>query len=80
MKKKISEKKFDINYFKKYEISNTNKILGGAGCEIDNCTYSSDVNTPDSDKGSNKEGLADDGGGTTDDTTTHHNYNTDPSY
>lgn len=69
MKKKISSKKFDLNYFKKFEISNTNKILGGTGCQIDNCTYSADTNTPDDPRGSNQAGYADDGGGTTDDTT-----------
>jgi hypothetical protein len=68
MKKKISEKKFDLNYFRKFEISNTNKILGGAGCQIDNCTYSSDIHTDDT-RGSNQNGGADDGSGTTDDTT-----------
>jgi len=70
MKKKIGVKNFDINYFKKFEISNTNKILGGAGCQIDYCTYSSHYNTPTSSSGSNQAGLADDGGGTTDETTT----------
>jgi len=72
MKKKISVKQFDADYFKKFEISNTNKILGGLAqpCQLDNCTYSSDVNTPGSTSGSNQAGLADDGGGSTDDTST----------
>lgn len=68
MKKKISSKKFDLNYFRKFEISNTNKILGGTGCQVDNCTYSTDYNCPDA-PGSSQGGYADDPGGTTDDTT-----------
>lgn len=66
MKKKISSKTFDLNYFKKFEISSTNKILGGTGCQIDLCTYDADTNTDDN-RGSNMAGYADDGGGTQDD-------------
>ncbi|WP_142683044.1 hypothetical protein [Chitinophaga polysaccharea] len=70
MKKKISVKQFDYDYFKKMEINNSNRILGGIGTQINNCTYSSDTNTANSDRGSNQNGSADDAGGTADETTT----------
>jgi hypothetical protein len=69
MKKKISVKQFDYDYFKKMEINNSNRILGGIGTQIDNCTYSADTTTNDG-RGSNEAGHKDDGGGNTDETTT----------
>ena len=62
MKKKISVKQFNYDYFKKYEINNTNRILGGTSCSFsDGKTYTEDVNTPNSDRGSNDNGGKDDG-------------------
>lgn len=80
MKKKISVKQFDYDYFKKYEINNTSRILGGLGCSFNSKTYTEDVNTPGDDRGSNQDGKADDGVAGKEDATTKTSGTTPPEF
>jgi hypothetical protein len=81
MKKKISVKQFNYDYFKKYEINNTNRILGGGSCSFSSgTTYTEDVHTEGTDRGSNDNGGTDDGKAGKEDATTKPASGTVPSF